>query len=1071
MTVDTEVEEYEFPVSAAQERLLVLERLTPGTAQYAIYAAYAVDGPFDAAIFERCVRILTERHEALRTTFRVVDGEFVQVIRGSAPSGLRVERGVPIADVDDLLTTEASRPFDLEHGPLLRVLIIEVEDGTHRILLATHHLVADGWSLNLIVRELSACYAALLADREPADLLSEPALQYADYAVWQREQTAAGAYAGQVAYWREALKDAPPVLTLPADLPRPQVRSAAGAHHLFEIPDTTTAALDRLAREVGVTPTMAWFAASAVFLGRLAGQSEVVVGTPVAGRDRADLQDVVGMFVNTLALRVDLGEGQASVSFRDLLSRTRDAFLGAQDNQDVPFDLVVEALAPERGLDQDPVYQVVCSLEDADGLPLALDGADVRRLELFLDVAKFDFMAQAERATATATGLRVRFVYRTELYSPSTIERWAGLLRTLLAELVADDGRRSLASVSWLTVEDRDRLIKLATGPWQPTDDASLTVVDLFQRQVRALPEAVAVVTRDESVTYWELDERSSRVAGHLAARGVGPGSVVGLSLPRSTAAMPVAVLGVLKTGAAYLPLDPDHPADRLSLLAEDAGADLLLDAHAMKDAEAAQPPSGEDVRRAAGPRDLAYIVYTSGSTGRPKGVAIEHRSLADYVSTRRAAFDVSDTDRVASLGAFTFDLSISDMFLALTAGAELHIFGADERLGAPLADRLRAARISWVMMLPSMLASLDPRDFPDLRTLFVGAEPLPAALIESWAPGRSFRNAFGPTEATVAATAAELSAGDAPVIGRPLPNARVYVLDDRLQPAPLGVVGEIYIAGPGLARGYVGRAALTAERFVADPLGPPGARMYRSGDLGRYLPDGDVLEILGRADDQLKIRGYRIEPGEIEGVLAGHDAVRRAVVIAHDDGGDDRRLVAYIVPERTEAPAADTELRTWLAERLPAHLVPAVFVTLDTLPTTASGKVNKAALPAPSNARPELARGYTAPRTELERRIAAVWAQVLRLDRVGVHDSFFDLGGTSVRLLAVHNLLTEKGDLAALDLVALFRHPTVAALAEHLSGPAPTRQQAGAERGADRRRRLDNLRRTPNKNDRKANQ
>jgi amino acid adenylation domain-containing protein len=1041
-------EEYEFPVSAAQDRLLVLDRLNPGTAQYTMYAAYRVTGGLDVAAFERCVEMLVERHEALRTVFRVTDGEFVQVVRAEAPSPVRFVRAFAAEEADVMLREEADRAFDLENGPLLRVLVIEVEDGSHRILLAAHHVVADGWSLGLLVRELSDAYRDADAD------LPEPGLQYADYAVWQREQAATGEYDAQVAYWRDALKDAPVLLPLPADRPRPRVRTPAGGNHLFEVPDSTAAAVERIARACAVTPTAAWFAAFSVFLGRLSGRGDLVVGTPVAGRDRDDLHDVVGMLVNTVALRLDVSDAP---SFRELITRSHGAFRGAQANQDAPFDVVVDALAPTRDLDHDPVYQVVFALENAEALHLQLAGAQTERLELFLDVAKFDFMAQAEKSGAH---MAVRFVYRSELYTHSTIARWAGLFRTLVTELTAQEGRRSVAAASWLTNADRAALLDLATGPRQ-TADPGLTVVDLIDRQMRRTPDARAIVTRDETLTYAELDRRAARIAGYLVARGIGPGSIVGLCLPRA-AVMPVAVLGVLKAGAAYLPLDPDYPADRLAFLAADAHADLILTSATIAEAELGEPLPSD--HRGAGPRDVAYVIYTSGSTGRPKGVAIEHRSLADYVLTRRERFDVAEGGRLGLLGAFSFDITVSDMFLSWTHGAELHIASEDARLGAPLADWLRDSHISTVIMLPSMLASMphSPGALPELSTLITGAEPLSAELVDRWAPGRTFRNAFGPTEATVDVTTADLRAGDRPVIGRPLPNTRVYVLDDCLEPSPVGIVGEIYIAGPGLARGYVGRTALTAERFVADRFGAPGDRMYRTGDLGRYLDSGQ-LDILGRADDQVKIRGYRIEPGEIEGALVAHPAVRLATVVARDDGGDDQRLIAYLVAEDGASPdaVADARLRAWLAERLPAHLVPALFVVLDALPTTSSGKVDKAALPAPAEARPQLMRAYVAPRTDLEHRIAGVWAQVLRLDRVGVQDVFFDLGGTSIRLLAVHNRLTTGPEPLAVDLVALFRHPTVAALAAHLGEAADTEPgEAATDRGADRRRRLDTLRR-----------
>jgi len=1076
---DGPVEEYEFPVTSAQQRLLVLDRLAPGTAQYSLYAAYRVTGGFDTGAFEACVTEINARHEALRTVFRAVDGEFAQIVRARTPTPYRLERAVPAAGADAAVEAAAARPFDIEHGPLARVAVFEVDDGSHRILIAAHHLVADGWSLGVLVRELSECYRRLRSGQSPE--LPEPAIQYGDYAAWQRERAAAGEFEAQLGYWHKLLADAPPNLPLPADLPRPRVRTPAGGHLLRAVPGRTASALDRIGRELGATPTATLLAAYAVFLGRLCGRRDLVIGLPVAGRDRSDVQDLVGMLVNTVGLRIDLSGGP---SFAALVDRVGGALRDARENQDAPFESVVNRLAPDRVLDHDPVYQVVFSHEDQEALPLELPGAEVTRQELFLDVAKFDFMLQAERA---AERLSLRYVYRSDLYTPSTMSRWADLFETLLGELVADQGQRSIETAGWLPAETRARLLRMSTGPRTPVPD--LRAHQLFESRAAQVPRARAVVTAEAELSYAQLDERAERVAASLRARGIGVGDVVGLCLPR-TERMPLAVLGVLKAGAAYLPLEPDYPAERLRYLVADSGAALVL-----ADEPAAAGLAGLDasvltLRTALGtsleitpddaprdvrepePDDLAYVIYTSGSTGTPKGVGVSHRSLADYAVSRARILGVDGRSRVAQLGSFSFDASVSDMFVALCAGAELHIVGSHERLGPPLFERLRDAEITAALVLPSVLASLpsEPGALPLLRTLAVGAERLPVDLVRRWAPGRTLVNLYGPTEATVCATAAVLAAGDPVDIGRPLPNARVYVLDHRLEPAPVGVVGEIYIAGPGLARGYIGRPGQTAQAFVADPHGPAGSRMYRTGDLGRYLPSG-AIDLLGRSDDQVKVRGYRIEPGEIENALAAHPAVARASVMARADDGE-TRLVGYFVP-RPSAAVLEHELRSWLARRLPAHLVPAAFVRLAEMPLTASGKVNRGALPAPARERPEQAYSYVPPRTGLERRIAAVWARVLRIERIGTGDNFFDLGGDSVRLLAVHTRLATGADGAEpleLDLVDLFRHPTVSTLASHLARAAETglserpdtrsdtARARARERGTGRRGRLDAL-------------
>ena len=1067
LTVAEEVAaDYEFPVSAAQQRLLVLDRMTPGTAQYSMYVAYSVRGVFDAGSFERCVAALVDRHEALRTVFRVLDGEFVQVVRGETTTVVKHLTGGP-DDVEELLRQAVAQPFDLAEGPLFQVVVINAGTAGVRIALVAHHLVADGWSLGILVDELSRAYAG--------HQLPDPGLQYADYTVWQRDRDAAGQYDADVAFWRDTLKDAPPLLPLPSDLPRPRLRTPAGGNELFELPADLVAGLDRVARECSATPTAALLAAFAVFLSRLSGRSEVVMGTPVAGRDRPELHQLVGMLVNTVALRLDVAQGRPA--FRDLVRAAQARLLQAAAHSGAPFDLVVDALAPRRALDHDPVYQVVFAMEDVAELTLRLPGAEVRRLDLFLDMAKFDFMATGER---DGDRLAVRFVYRSELYSAATITLWGRLFRTLLAELLAGDGARPVVAADWLDPQRRRELMALATGPTAALSDG-LLAHELFERTARRLPTARAVVSGNGALTYQEADEQASRIAGALRARGIGPGALVALCLPRGSA-LPVAVLGVLKSGAGYVPLDPEYPAARLKFLLADSGAaTVLVDARtrevahgrAVLDlAEALAGPALPPGSSGAGDRDLAYVIHTSGSTGRPKGVAVEHRSLVDYAQTVAPVLGVAEGGRVLTVGAFTFDVTVSDMFLAWSVGAELHVAGADERLGARLAARLREAGITAALLLPSMIASIpdDPASLPALRTLAAGAEPLPAEVVRRWAPGRRFVNVFGPTETTIAATTADMTAGQTPVIGRPLPNTRVLVLDDRLRPAPVGVGGEIYVAGPGLARGYVGRPGLTAERFVADPFGAPGGRLYRTGDLGRYLDSG-ALDILGRVDDQVKVRGYRIEPGEIEAALLGHPAVRRAAVLARDDdGGADPRLVAYFQSVSGQ-PVPEGTLRRWLAERLPSYLVPAAFVQLAELPATASGKVDKAALPAPTRLRPELGTAYGAPATYLEHRLAAVWAEVLDLNRAGVHDNFFDLGGNSVRLLAVQTRLAAGADGSAplsVDLVDMFRYPTVSALAAHLEpatgdpDPAAVRPDPvairAADRGSGRRQRIDAL-------------
>ncbi|MEV0231421.1 amino acid adenylation domain-containing protein [Nonomuraea sp. NPDC050786] len=1066
--------EYEFPVSPAQARMLVLDQLNPGTAQYNVPVAFAVRGFFDVPAFGASLEAAVARHESLRTVFRPRDGQYVQVVAEEAKAAVRVERDVPVGEAYASMVAEASAPFDVAAGPLLRCVVYALDDGSHRVLLTAHHLVCDGWSLRVLLGDVAAAYRRLTAPQETPGTSGEPGgdeapLQYPDYAVWQRERLDSHALDEAVAFWAESLRDAPTTPALPTDRPRPAVQSTAGGVERIALPEDTRERLAKVAAERNATPFMALFAAFAAFLARISGQRDLVVATPVSGRDHPDVQGLVGLLANTLAVRTDLS---GDPSFLDLLVRVRDRFVAAHPHQEAPFEAVVQAVAPGRELSHDPLVQVMLAFEDDAGLRLDLPGAVTERVELLLSEAKFDLLLTVER---DGERLAAHFVYRADLFAPGTVRHWARAFATLVNGLL-DRPDLPVTAVDLLSPEDR----RLVLGNWNrtATPTGGRLVPDLVADRALERPDATALVYGRTSLTYRDLMERADGLAARLRAAGVGPEVPVGLCLPRG-ADMAVAALAVLRAGGAYVPLDPGHPDARLRFMVADAGVRLLIAAEprdlgvpVMRPDEEA--PSIGPVTASEPTLDgTAYILYTSGSTGTPKGVAVEHRALLNLATAVRPQFPVTGEDRVLQYVSFGFDVAVSDLFFAFVAGAELHVAAECERLGEDLYARLRDSRITYAFLPPSAAMSLPcpPDALPDLRTLAIGGEPCPAELVERWAtPSRRVVDAYGPSETTVYATTADLVPGEPVVIGRPVANARAYVLDGRLRPVPAGVVGEIYLAGAGMARGYANRPGLTAERFVANPFGEPGERMYRTGDLGRYDADG-VLSYLGRVDTQVKLRGFRVELGEIETVLAAHPGVSVAAAAVRGD-----RLAVYAVPAHApDAEASDTgtpgarvpaagELRAWLGARLPGYMVPDLVVFLDELPLNQSGKVDRSRLPDPPLTRPDLDRPYVAPATATERRLAEVWAEVLGLTRIGTQDNFFDLGGNSIRLLAVLAALRERGHDGGLKLVDLFRHPTVAALAARLDGPGQTDHDGSRRRGQGRRERM-----AARRNDRKG--
>ncbi|HEU4562407.1 MAG TPA: amino acid adenylation domain-containing protein, partial [Longimicrobium sp.] len=1023
------------PLSFAQERLWFVDRLEPGSSVYNIPVAWRLGGGLDVAALERALGEIVRRHESLRTTFAEVDGSPVQVIAPFGGFSLPVEElsGLDEADREAAVrrraAEEARRAFDLSAGPLFRAALLRLGEEDHVLLLSMHHVVSDGWSMGVLRRELSALYAAYREGGESP--LPELAVQYADYAVWQREQLSGEMLDRQLAYWRDRLAGAPELLELPTDHLRPPVRTYRGASVPVELSLELLERLQALGRSEGTTLYMTLLGAFQVLLSKYGAGDDVVVGSPIAGRTRAEVAELIGLFVNTLVLRTHLS---GDPSFREVLGWVREATLGAYEHQEVPFEKLVAELQPERSLTRSPLFQVLFTLDNADGLGDALAGLKVSGASPAMEIAKLDLSLIL---AATPRGLRGALNYSTDLFERGTIERMVGHLARVLEQVAADADVR-LLELELLGEAERSLVLEV----WNDTAaevPADRCIHELFEAQAARTPDALAVEFQGETLDYRELNGQANQLAHHLAGLGVGPETRVAICLERGPE-MVVSILAVLKAGGAYVPLDPAYPAERLAFMLADAAAPVLVTQELLRaalpagDGVAVVSVDGDGARiaaeSAANPErrvsldQLAYVIYTSGSTGTPKGVMVPHRGVPNLAYAQARRFGIDGTSRVLQFASPSFDAAVAELFDVLLTGATLVLAPREELLpGAGLLETLRRGRVTVATLPPSVLAILQPSDLPELRTVVSAGEAVDAATVERWSGGRTFVNAYGPTETTVCATSAACEAdGRVPAIGRALENVRVYVLDAAGRPAPVGVPGELYVGGVGVARGYLGRPGLTAERFVPDAFGgEPGARLYRTGDRARWRADG-TLEYLGRLDGQVKVRGFRIEPGEIEAVLRRHEGVADCVVVAREDAPGEKRLVAYVVGQGEAG-----VLREHLLRELPEYMVPAAFVPLERLPLTVNGKLDRRVLPAPEYAAD--ADRHVAPRTPVEEVLAGIFAEVLGLERVGVEESFFELGGHSLLATMVVSWLRELFDVE-LPVRELFEGPTVAELA-----------------------------------------
>ncbi|BAZ20880.1 amino acid adenylation domain-containing protein [Kalymmatonema gypsitolerans NIES-4073] len=1052
------------PLSFAQQRMWFLQQLEPESGFYNLPAAMRFEGQINQAALEYSINHIITRHETLRTNFIQVDGQPFQVIHPARSLTLTIvdlrSRSVSercsLAESElesycqQLAIKETQRPFDLATDPLVRASLFKLTEKEHVLLLVMHHIVSDGWSMGILIREVAAVYQAVCSQK-PISLPELP-IQYADFAHWQQQWLQGEVLTKQVGYWKEQLAGIPALLELPTDRPRAAIQTYGGATEKFTLSKELSKALKDLSQRQGVTLFMTLLAAFQTLLYRYSGQTDICVGTPIGNRNGTYLEGLIGLFLNTLVLRSNLSDNP---SFSDLLSQVRKVALDAYAHQDLPFEQLVEQLQPERSLSYTPLFQVMFVLLIAPMQVLQLPDLTLSPLAIESSTAKFDLTLSLEN---TSAGLMGVIEYNTDLFDKATIARMVRHYQTVLEAVVANP-RQKLSELPLLSASERHQIL-LEWNSTQAEYPKQLCLHELFEQQVQKTPDAVAVVFDSQQLTYSNLNAKANQLAHHLVSLGVGPEVLVAICAERSTD-MLVGLLAILKAGGAYVPLDPIYPPERLAYILEDSCACVLLTQQAVadklpdfrgrvvyldKDWPNWQSSSNPNSNVCA--ENLAYAIYTSGSTGRPKGVQICHRAVVNFLSSMSTQPGIVSSDVLVAVTTITFDIAALELFLPLSTGARLVLTPDLIADGGQSTAALATSSATIMQGTPATWRTLMQVGFvgnPQLKILCGGEaldRELAAQLLER---ADSLWNMYGPTETTIWSAVSQVQAGSSVSIGQAIANTQFYILDTNLQPVPMGVPGELYIGGDGLARGYLNRPELTAEKFIPNPFGSAGSRLYKTGDLVRYKTDGNI-EYIGRIDHQVKVRGFRIELAEIEALLSQHPTVQQAVVIAKEIAGD-KRLVAYLIPQ-AEATPAMSELRSFLKQQLPEYMVPSYFVVLDALPLTPNGKVDRKALPDPEQTRVE-AQAYVAPRNEVERLLTTVWQEVLNLEKVGVNDNFFELGGHSLLVIQVHSKLNNNKLLGInrdISVVDLFKYPTISTLAQYLGQEqdvnAPTRQK-----------------------------
>ncbi len=1080
-----------FPLSYTQERLWFLDQFEPDQATYNVPVFLHLRGVLNVVVLEACLNEMVCRHETLRTHFAVRDAQPVQVV-------LPVEQvkwpTLAVLDLQDLSEQEAQKaarelardevrkPFELRSGILWRAKLVQVAAQAHVLIFTAHHLIFDAASTQVFMQEMQALYDAFLHN-QPSPLPKLTA-QYADFAIWQRKWLQNEERARQLAYWTHHLSDYVPVLNLPIDHARPAVQRFQGGRRPIALSANLTSELKALSQEEGVTLFMTLMAAFNVLLYRYTGQEDMVIGSPNANRNRIETEGILGFFANNLVLRTDLS-GQPT--FRELLARVRQVALGADAHQDFPFQMLVEALQPERNLSHNPLFQVMFTfshIEPGKFIPLAaktsqsIQTSEVSETsEIFgMIEEKLSFIFEEIDNGFAVFDLTLDMMddgeqllgaveYNSDLFDVATVDRLIAHYKRLLQSVV-NNREQTIATLPILSKKEEQQLL-IEWNDTAGTYEEQLCFHQLVEMQVLKTPNAVALVYDDKEFTYDEFNRKANQLAHHLQTLAIGPEMLVAIGMERSLEMM-VALFAILKAGAAFLPLDPTYPKERLAFMLEDSKAVLLLTQARVRKQFASSATRVIEIDREwhniaqqpdhnpycdITPDHLAYMIYTSGSTGKPKGVLIAHRGVCSMVEAEARQFDIGPGSRVLQFASLSFDASVFEIAMTLPVGATLCLGSKEAMMSGEL---LHEQRITVATLPPSLWAALSSQDYPNLQTVFSVGEACTPNVVQEWAPGRRFFNPYGPTETTCYVTIAEcVPDGSTPHIGQPILNTEVYILDKQLQPVPVGVPGELHIGAVGMARGYKGRPALTAQTFIPNPFATqPGSRLYKTGDLVRYLPTGN-LDFLGRIDHQVKIRGFRVELGEIEAILGQHESVQEAVVLVQGKHTGDKRLIAYLMAAEKTIPDSYT-LRRYLSQKLPDYMVPSHFHVLHRFPRTPNGKIDRKPLAAMNSISMEREQHNTIvlPQTDIEQQIAEIWQTQLRVEKVGIHDNFFDLGGYSLLMVQIHQKIQSHFG-RKISIVELFRHPTIHLLATHLAqeeeAPATTNvqeEESGRRRG-----------------------
>ncbi len=1024
-----------FPLSSGQQRLWFLNQLEPNLPLYNIPIAHRFRGQLEVEALEQSLNGIIQHHEVLRTTFTMVDEQPVQVVHPTLTIQLPVidlsiyALDEQEAEIERRRKEEAYLPFDLTSGPLLRAQILRTGPDESVFLLSVHHIVFDDWSIGLFYRELQTLYDAYKGGAAIA--LPELPIQYADYAVWQRkwqEQTAEG----QLAYWKRQLQGAPLVLELPTDHPRPAVQTHRGAMYFFTLPTELLRAIKVLSQQEETTLFMTLLAAFQALLARYTGSDDIVVGSPIINRKQVEIESLIGFFVNTLVLRTDLG---GNPTFLELLGRVRKTALEAYSHGDLPFEKLVDELQPRRDLSHTPLFQVLFALQTSSAA-LKLVDLDISPLTITNETAKFD-LSLTITADKELTGV---FEYSTDLFEQATIVHMVELFQTLLEGIIAGPEQR-LADFPFVTDAERQKLL-VAWNDTARDYPGDVCFHHLFEAQAEESPQAQAVVYEGQTLTYQELNARANQLAHYLQQLGVGPDVIVGICMKRSLE-MVIGLLGVQKAGGTYVPLDPTYPKERLSFMLEDMQASILLTQQQLEpelpvqqarvicldtDWQEIANQSSANPQSNVSTQNVAYMIYTSGSTGKPKGVMVTHGSLVNFLFSMREQLALGEQHTMLATTSLSFDIAGLELYLPLLSGMQVIVIAqetvADGKHLAAVIDTYEQPVMQMTPAAWQMLLETGWQGNPRLW-LLCGGEALSADLARVLlTKGACLTNLYGPTETTIWSTLHRIESPDSTIpLGVPIANTQVYVLDSMMQPVAIGMSGEFYIGGRGLARGYFQRPDLTAEKFTPNPFSlEAGARLYRTGDLVRYRTDGS-LEFLGRVDQQVKLHGFRIEPGEIESVLREHQAIRDAVVMIREDGAGEKRLVAYLIADRDATPSV-TSVREHLRERLPVYMLPSSWIFLADFPLTPNGKVDRKSLPELDHHRPELSSTYVAPRRPIEDLLATIWAQILDIEQIGIYDNLFDLGGDSLSCVKITARVQQVG--LSVTPKQLFQHQTI---------------------------------------------